>query len=147
MVGGRLVPAADAVLAQTPDYTATVLDPATGRVRWRSPGPIEQAIDGVGLSREIEFRPGTEYDQASGDAGEIYMSDDGIPHVEPPVRTDLHGTDLATGRALWTVSAAGSVFTGPAPGAVLMVASDRVSLIDPRTGVVRRERAAGTGQL
>ena len=141
-IGGRLLVTGGALLAQTPDYAASVLDPATGRVHWRSPTPIEQAVDGVGLSRKTFFRTETEYNRATGDPGAIYVSDDGTPHTEPPVRTDLHGTDLITGRDLWTVEAAGSVFATEAAGAVLMIASDRVALIDPHTGAVRRERAA-----
>ncbi|MEV6490514.1 PQQ-binding-like beta-propeller repeat protein [Actinoplanes sp. NPDC051633] len=139
-IGGRLIVTGDALVAQTSDFTASVLDPESGRLRWRSPSPVEQVMHGVGLSRRTTFRPGTEYDQDSGDPGELYVSDDGIPHIEPPMRTDLRGTDLNTGRELWNLRAAGSVFTTSAGGVVLMIASDRIALIDPRTGAIRQER-------
>jgi outer membrane protein assembly factor BamB len=133
--------------------SSTVLDPETGRIRWTTPNRITPVGDGLAVLADRIFRPGTLYDQESGDPGMLYFSSDGQPHVEPPVRTEVRGLDLATGAVLWTAAPAGSVTAeaagGDGPAAVVITASDRLSLRDARTGEVLREtelpEEAGSG--
>jgi outer membrane protein assembly factor BamB len=120
----------------------TVVDAATGAVRWRSPvGVIPLAGGRIGITQTPLFRPGTVYDQASGEPGLLYFSAAGEPHVEPPVRTEIRGVDLRTGRTLWTGAAGGSINVFAAPGdaaAALVLASDRLERIDGDTGAIAR---------
>ncbi|MCY1140232.1 PQQ-binding-like beta-propeller repeat protein [Actinoplanes sp. Pm04-4] len=137
-------PAGDLVLFSYRNITA-VVDARSGATRWRSPANITPLPGGrVGLVQSQDFRPGTVYDQASGDPGMLYFSSTGEPHTEPPRRTDVRGVDLGTGRTLWTVSARGAVSVTVAPGedpAVLMLSSDRLRRIDGVTGAVLRDTA------
>ncbi|MEU4156764.1 PQQ-binding-like beta-propeller repeat protein [Actinoplanes sp. NPDC026670] len=123
--------------------SSTILDPDTGAIRWTTPNRITPVPGGLAVLTDRIFRPGTLYDQESGDPGMLYFSADGQPHVEPPVRTEVRGLDLATGEVLWTATPGGSVTAEAAPGdgppAVLITASDRLSLRDARTGAVLRE--------
>ncbi|MEU4621453.1 PQQ-binding-like beta-propeller repeat protein [Actinoplanes sp. NPDC023801] len=123
--------------------SSTVLDPATGRIRWTTPARITPVDGGTAVVTERIFRPGTLYDQESGDPGMLYFSADGQPHVEPPIRTEVRGLDLATGAVLWSAAPGGSVTAEAVGGddrpAVLITASDRLSLRDARTGAVLRE--------
>lgn len=123
--------------------SSTVLDPDTGAVRWTTPNRITPVRDGLAVLIDRIFRPGTLYDQESGEPGMLYFSADGQPHVEPPVRTEVRGLDLASGEVLWTVTPGGSVTAevarGAGPPAVLITASDRLSLRDARTGELLRE--------
>ncbi|MCO8270886.1 PQQ-like beta-propeller repeat protein [Actinoplanes sp. TRM 88003] len=123
-------------------FTTAVVDARTGRTRWTSPATVTPLPGGrVGLVPEYEFRPDTVYDQASGEPGQLFFSATGEPHTEPPLRTDVRGVDLATGRTLWTVGAPGAVNVSVAPGdepAVLMLSSDRLQRIDGLTGAVVR---------
>ncbi|MFC4068071.1 outer membrane protein assembly factor BamB family protein [Actinoplanes subglobosus] len=133
--------------------SSTVLDADTGAIRWTTGNRITPVRDGLAVLTDRIFRPGTLYDQESGDPGMLYFSADGQPHVEPPVRTEVRGLDLATGTVLWTATPGGSVTAEPAggdgPAAVLITASDRLSLVDGRTGAVLREtglpQEAGAG--
>ncbi|MEU8656761.1 PQQ-binding-like beta-propeller repeat protein [Actinoplanes philippinensis] len=133
--------------------SSTVLDPGTGRILWTTPNRITPLAGGLAVLTDRIFRPGTLYDQESGDPGMLYFSADGRPHVEPPVRTEVRGLDLATGGVLWTVTPGGSVTAeaagGDGPAAVLVTASDRLSLHDARTGATLREtglpKEAGSG--
>jgi outer membrane protein assembly factor BamB len=143
-LGWSMTPgAAGDVLLQTERNTASI-DARTGRVRWSLPDVVRALSDGrTGLVYQQEFRPGSEYDQAKGAEGPLYFADDGIFHTEPPVRTTLLALDLRTGRERWQ-----SDVTGPAvavgapgePGAVLVVASDGLQLLDTDTGAVLRDR-------
>jgi outer membrane protein assembly factor BamB len=123
--------------------SSTILDPDTGSVRWTTPARVIPVSDGTAVVTERIFRPGTLYDQESGDPGMLYFSADGQPHVEPPIRTEVRGLDLATGAVLWRATPGGSVTAEAVGGddrpAVLITASDRLSLRDARTGAVLRE--------
>ncbi|GAA4948973.1 PQQ-binding-like beta-propeller repeat protein [Actinoplanes utahensis] len=122
----------------------TVLDPGTGRVRWTAPQRMLTGSGGTGVTTEAIFRPGTLYDQDSGDPGRLYFSADAQPHTEPPLRTEVRGLDLATGERRWTFERPGSVIVEPLPDgdpAVLITSSDRLSLVDARTGELLREAA------
>ncbi|MEV0897273.1 PQQ-binding-like beta-propeller repeat protein [Actinoplanes sp. NPDC049802] len=119
----------------------TALDPEDGRVLWSSAVHVTAAGDTAFVVDRV-FRPGTLYDQESGDPGTLYFSGDGRPHTEPPVRTEVRGLDPATGRARWAVSSPGSVTADPVAGeprAVLVTASERLTLLDAVTGRVLRE--------
>ncbi|WP_328461172.1 PQQ-like beta-propeller repeat protein [Actinoplanes sp. NBC_00393] len=119
----------------------TAVDTATGRTRWTSPVRITVA-GGVGYTVGWIFRPGTAYDESSGDPGALYFSADGEAHTEPPVRTELRGVDLATGKQLWAYAAAGAATVDPAPGtpaALLITSSDRLTLRAVATGDVLAE--------
>lgn len=133
-VGARLVVSGGTVLTQSIGDVAVALDPKTGRELWRPPAAIEMTIGGVAVARDMKFRPGDEYNQASGDPGALYLGPDGTAYTEPPRSTDVRAFDLVTGRTLWTLPASGSVYVAPAGEALLIVASDRVALIDPATG-------------
>ncbi|GIE27136.1 hypothetical protein Ait01nite_001810 [Actinoplanes italicus] len=134
----------DDLLLLSAGLSSTILDPATGRIRWTTPARITPVAGGTAIVTERIFRPGTLYDQESGDPGMLYFSADGQPHVEPPIRTEVRGLDLATGAVLWSAAPGGSV-TAEATGggddrpAVLITASDALSLHDARTGAVLRE--------
>ena len=128
----------------------TILDGRTGAVRWSSNSTITVLGGRVGLLSETSFRPGTVYDQSSGDPGPLFFDSTGVAHTQPPLSTALRGVDLATGRPLWSVAVAGSVVTAPASGdepAVVVVSADRITLRAADTGAVLRERPlpASTG--
>ncbi|MDI6103269.1 PQQ-binding-like beta-propeller repeat protein [Actinoplanes sp. NEAU-A12] len=130
------------LLVLTAGLSSSVLDAETGRVRWTTPMRITASSGGTALVTERIFRPGTLYDQDSGDPGMLYFSADGQPHTEPPLRTEVRGLDLASGAVLWTAAPGGSVTAEPVAGdrpAVLITASDRMTLRDARTGEVLRE--------
>lgn len=142
----------DDVVLVTAGMSTTAIESGTGRIRWTTGVRITVGDGGVGMVVERIFRPGTVYDQDSGEPGMLYFSADGQPHTEPPIRTEVRGVDLATGRTLWTADQAGSVIADPVPGehpGVLITASDRLTLHDARTGAVLRETAlperAGAG--
>jgi outer membrane protein assembly factor BamB len=124
-------------LLQTPVGT-TVLDNATGAIRWATATPV-LAADGVGIVQETRFRPGTGYDETSGNPGPLYWSSTGQPHTEPPEQTTVRALDLATGRPLWSADEHGSVYVVPAAGdatGFVVVAADDLT-----------ERAAATGRI
>jgi hypothetical protein len=139
----NLTPAGDVVLLEGESFTTSVLDAATGDVRWTAPGRLDPLGAGRGLIQESQFRPGTEYDQASGDPGELFWSSTGRPHVEPPLRTTMSGVDLRTGQRSWTADAPGQVFTAPIDGGagLLVVGAEKLGVLDRDTGAVLRERA------
>ena len=139
--GAGLTAAGDGLLLIGPTYVTTMLDARTGRIRWTRPAPVQSTGAGLGVSQETHFRPGTEYDQASGEPGNLFWSSTGQPHTEPPQRTTVYGLDLATGERLWADGERGSVRTLPVPGdtgAVVIVAAGHLTLRDGRTGAVRR---------
>ncbi|MEU8813845.1 PQQ-binding-like beta-propeller repeat protein [Actinoplanes sp. NPDC048796] len=142
--GFHLDQAGDVALSSHGPIT-TVLDRHSGQVRWSVPMGVAPLAGGrIGLVQEPRFRPGTVYDQKSGDPGPIYFTATGEPHVQPPTRTDLSGVDLYTGAKVWTVSAAGAVVATVAPGdrpAVLLLTSDGLERIDGVTGKVLRRTA------
>ncbi len=122
---------------------ATVIDPATGRIRWTSKVPLLTGRGTTALVQDARFPAGTEYNQSSGDPGSLYFSAGGVPHTSPPERTVLHGLDLATGRQLWAHTEPGSVYAVPAGDATdgyLVISADRIALLDGRTGAVWRTR-------
>lgn len=123
---------------------ATVVDAGTGAPRWSSPVDITPLPGGrIGVVQKHDFRPGTVYDQASGEPGMLYFSATGEPHTEPPLRTHLSGVDLSDGRVLWTVTTAGSVNVSVPAGdeaVVLLLSSDRLRRIDGASGAVVASR-------
>lgn len=140
---GNLAATDDVLLLQSESFATSILDPDTGAVRWTTPGWPAPLGAGRGLIQESHFRPGTEYDLKSGDPGELFWSSSGQPHTEPPLRTTLYGVDIRTGERTWSVETPGSVFTAPIDGGsgVLVVASDKLTVLDRHTGRVLRERA------
>ncbi|GAA2670394.1 outer membrane protein assembly factor BamB family protein [Actinoplanes palleronii] len=151
-VGGEpgVIPVASVTVRQagevallTAGAATTAVDAATGQVRWSAPVTVG-VLDGSGAGVTVDrvFRPGTEYDQESGDPGPLYFSASGEPHTEPPLRTDVRGLDLADGRTLWTTSPGGAVTVDVVPGddpAVLITSSQRLTLVAGRTGRLLRE--------
>jgi hypothetical protein len=146
--GGSVSVAGDFVLLQA-GQTSTVLDARTGAVRWSSPLPIVPLGGTIGMIETDRFQDGTEYDEQSGAPGALFFGSDGQPHTEPPLASDLTGVDLATGRRLWTASFPGSIDSGSiAPGkargragAVVVAASDQLSLISVQDGKVLATRS------
>lgn len=134
-------PAGDVVLLSDGPQT-TVVDAATGAVRWNSAIGVAPLPGGrIGLTQNQVFRPGTTYDQDSGAPGALYFSATGEPHTEPPIRTEIDGVDLRTGKTVWTASAPGSINVFIAPGdapAVLVLASGRIERLAGATGAVER---------
>jgi hypothetical protein len=148
--GAATVSAAGADVLLRDTNADTILDRRTGAVRWSSPSAVTVLGGRVGLLSETSFRPGTTYDQSSGDPGPLFFDSTGLAHTQPPLRTTLRGVDLASGRPLWSVAVAGAVVTAPASGdepAVVVVSADRITLRAADTGAVLRERslAASTG--
>ncbi|HET6531968.1 MAG TPA: PQQ-binding-like beta-propeller repeat protein [Actinoplanes sp.] len=140
--GVSLSVAGDAVQLTGSAYATTMIDAGTGRVRWTEPAPVLSTGAGIGITQETHFRAGTEYDQASGEPGDLYWSATGRPYTEPPRRTTVYGLDLTTGRRLWAADERGSALTVPVSGtagAVLVISADRLALRDARTGTVRRQ--------
>jgi outer membrane protein assembly factor BamB len=131
--------AGDVVLiTDGPDTTA--VDPGTGATKWHLSIGVHPLPGGrVGLVQDPKFRAGTEYDQSGGAPGELYFSATGVPHDEPPVRTELRGVDLRTGATVWTAEPPGSVVAFDDPDGVLVLASDRLTLHAAATGAVLRE--------
>ncbi|MBB4761514.1 PQQ-binding-like beta-propeller repeat protein [Amorphoplanes digitatis] len=138
------------VVAATDGFTVlregrgiTVLDTRTGVVRWTSPGGVQPVDDRIALVEEEIFRPGTEYDAESGDPDQLYATDTGTLHTEPPQRTELRGVELATGGTLWSRSLTGSVTTtwrGAPENVVVVLTPDKLTVLSPATGAVLRER-------
>ena len=133
--------AGDVVLLSDGPRT-TVVDAGTGAVRWSSQVGVTPLAGGrIGVTQNQVFRPGTAYDQDSGAPGPLYFSATGEPHTEPPIRTEIDGVDLRTGKTVWTTSAPGSINIFDAPGdapALLVLAADRLKRLDGDTGAVER---------
>ncbi|GIE84282.1 outer membrane protein assembly factor BamB family protein [Actinoplanes regularis] len=131
------------VVLLTAGVATTAVDADTGLIRWSSPIAVTVLPgSGIGVTVDRVFRPGTEYDQESGDPGPLYFSATGEPHTEPPLRTEVRGLDLSDGRTLWTSTPGGSVTVDQVPGAepaVLITSSRRLTLVAGRTGKPLRE--------
>jgi PQQ-like domain len=141
--GAALVPAGRYTMLLT-STGSTVIDPRTGLVRWTLRTPLLASSGDIGVVQHAEFAAGTEYDESSGDPGQLYWSETGSPHTQPPDHTVLRGIDLGSGRELWSVTERGSVFAVPAVGDVtgfVVIAADRLSLLNADTGRVIREHA------
>jgi outer membrane protein assembly factor BamB len=137
--GGASVSMAGKFVLVQAGQTSTVLDARTGSVRWRSPLPVVPVSETVGMVEEEHFKAGTEYDEASGDAGALFFGSDGRPHTEPPLRTELTGVELATGRPVWAASFAGSIYPVKARGisdSVVVAAAGQLSLRSAADGEV-----------
>jgi outer membrane protein assembly factor BamB len=135
--------ATDGVTVLREGRGVTVLDARTGAVRWTSPVAVQPVDDRLAFVEEEVFRPGTEYDAESGDPGQLYGTNTGALHTEPAQRTELRGVEPATGRRLWSLSMPGSVFTtwtGAPENAVVVLTSDKLTVLSPTTGAVLRER-------
>jgi outer membrane protein assembly factor BamB len=135
--------ATDSVTVLREGRGVKVLDARTGAVRWTSPVAVQPVDDRIAFVEEEVFRPGTEYDAESGDPGQLYGANTGVLHTEPAQRTELRGVELATGRRLWSLSLPGSVFTtwtGAPTNAVVVLTSDKLTVLSPTTGAVLRER-------
>jgi outer membrane protein assembly factor BamB len=137
------------MLLQT-SFGSTVLDTATGAIRWATGTPVEAVSDGVGIVPETRFRPGTVYDESSGNPGLLYWSSAGRPHTEPPERTTLRALDLATGRRLWSADERGSVYVVPAVAAAtgfVVIAANGLTARAAATGRVLRQHALAAGDV
>lgn len=143
--GPYFVSAATADLAMLRTGRRTdVLDARTGEVRWTATSALTRLTDRTGFLQVEKFRPGTEYDPASGDPGRLYGTTNEILHTEPALSTELRGVDLATGATRWSTSLGGSVYatwTGPARDAIVVLSAGRLAVLSPSTGRVLRERA------
>ncbi|WP_067504797.1 PQQ-binding-like beta-propeller repeat protein [Actinoplanes sp. TFC3] len=125
--------------------SATVLDAATGSVRWNSPTPLQPLDTHTGLVTDEQFRPGTEYDPDSGEPGRLYGTTSEVLHTEPALSTTLRGVDLATGRELWSATVPGSVSSAWTGSAVVTFSADRITLRSATTGKVLHERVVEGG--
>jgi hypothetical protein len=146
--GGSSVTVAGDVVLLRAGATTTVLDARTGAVRWTSPLPIVALSDTVGMVQDEQFQPGTEYDESSGAPGALFFSAAGRPHTRPPLRTDLTGVDLATGRTRWIAPFAGSIYPARArgvPGALIVLAAGTLWLRSALDGSVLRSQALPSG--
>ncbi|AGL20191.1 PQQ-binding-like beta-propeller repeat protein [Actinoplanes sp. N902-109] len=130
------------LLIVTVGDTTTVLDAATGALRWQTPAALQTLDTHTGLLVEERFRPGTGYDPNSGDPGLLYGTGLGNLHTEPPVSTALRGVDLATGRTRWTASTPGPAATTATAAGLVVIAAGRITLRSAATGAVLRERPA-----
>ena len=130
------------LLIDLPGWTTLALDPETGDTRWLAPTLVQSSGGGLGVRTETRFRPGTEYDPASGDAGALYWSADGLPYTEPPQHTVVYGMDLRSGERLWANDEPGSVRVLPVrgdDGSVVVAASGKLVRRELRTGAVLHE--------
>jgi outer membrane protein assembly factor BamB len=140
--GARVDHLGDVVLlASGPE--SVVVEARTGAVRWRSPSRVVPLAGGrIGVVESERFRAGTIYDQDAGLPGPLYFSSTGVPHTEPPTRSEVRGVDLSTGRTVWTAPSSGSVNVVPVPGdapAVLILSSTGIERRDGNTGAVVRQ--------
>lgn len=120
----------------------TVVDARTGAAKWHADIGVHPLTgDRFGLVQDPKFRPGTDYNQAGGAPGDIYFSATGVPHDEPPVTTEFRGVDLDTGATAWTATAPGSVVFFDDPSGVVVLASNRLTLLSSATGAVLRDTA------
>ena len=130
------------VVLMSEGVSTTAIDARTGATRWTK--PVTVTLFGsrrIGVVLDRVFRPGTEYDQTSGDPGPLYFSATGVPHTEAPVRTEIRGVYLASGETAWTVAPGGSVAVDAAPGtppAVVITSSERLALVAGETGETLR---------
>jgi outer membrane protein assembly factor BamB len=125
------------LITDGPDTTA--VDARTGATKWHTAiGVHPLPGDKIGLVQDPKFRPYTEYNQSGGAPGELYFSATGVPHREPPTRTELRGIDLHTGATAWTASAPGSVAVFDDPAGILVLESSRLTLRSATTGAVLR---------
>lgn len=121
----------------------TVLDAATGAIRWTMASPLLAESGGVGIAQETVFRPGTAYDESSGNPGPLYWSSTGQPHTEPPERTIVRAFGLADGKLRWYAYERGSVYVVPAAGdatGFVVIAADGLSLRTTASGEVVRHQ-------
>jgi hypothetical protein len=120
-----------------------VIDVGTGAVRWSSPMTVQMVNPRVGVVAQTTFRPGTEYDESSGDPGPLFFSATGQPYTQSALRTELEAVDLATGRRRWSVTEPGSVFAVSAnrdANTLIVVSAGRLSVRAGDTGALLRER-------
>jgi outer membrane protein assembly factor BamB len=137
----RTQPAGDIVLI-TDGPETTAVDARTGATRWHTGIAVHPLTgDRIGLEQDPKFRAGTEYDQAGGAPGDLYFSATGVPHDEPPAETELRGVDLHSGATAWSFSAPGSVMFFDDPSGVVVLASNRLTLLSRSTGAVLRTTA------
>ena len=121
-----------------------VLDARTGELRWSATSALTRLTDRTGFMQVEQFRPGTEYDPASGDPGRLYGITNEVLHTEPALSTELRGVDLVTGATRWATSLTGSVYatwTGAARNLLVVLSAGRLAVLSPATGKVLRERA------
>jgi outer membrane protein assembly factor BamB len=128
------------LITDGPDSTA--VDAATGAVKWHLDIGVHPMPGGrAGLVEDPQFRPYTVYDQDGGAPGEIFFSATGVPHDEPPVKTDLRGVDLRTGATRWSAEAAGSIAAFDAAEGLVVLEAGRLTLRSAETGAVLRTAA------
>jgi hypothetical protein len=127
------------VLMISEERATTVLDMHTGERLWQSPTPLQMIDADTGLVLEERFRPGTEYDQESGDPGRLYGTTSSTLHTEPAQSTDVRGVDLRSGRTLWAVSEPGSITAGYFGEDVVIISATRLAVLDAKTGDLVRQ--------
>jgi hypothetical protein len=141
--GGSSVQAVGSYVLLRTGQSTTVLDAGTGAVRWTSSLPLVPLSDTVAMVQQEQFRAGTQYDESSGAPGALFFSSAGLPHTEPPQRTDLTGVDLATGGTRWRATFPGSIYPAKVRGradAVVVVTAGRLWLRSATTGAALRTR-------
>ncbi|MCA2216107.1 PQQ-binding-like beta-propeller repeat protein [Jidongwangia harbinensis] len=141
--GSYLEPLPGGLLMQYSEPDTRILDAATGATRWSWPSQVQLIGPRVGVVTDAVFAPGTRYDNASGEPGQLYFAPNGQPHTRPPERTGLHGVDLATGRRLWSMQERGSVYAVPATGdtgTLTVVSAQGIQVRDGNTGALLRRR-------
>jgi outer membrane protein assembly factor BamB len=115
----------------------TAVDPGTGRALWQTDIAVRPLTGhAIGLVQDPQFRPGTEYDQDGGAPGPLYFSATGVPHDQPPIRTDLRGVDLNSGKTAWSAQAPGSILAFDGPAGVVVLDSGELTLRSAATGTV-----------
>jgi hypothetical protein len=139
--GLGMTPDGDRLLVRTHDYRTLAVDLRSGRKLWEAPAPVQPAGPGVGMSRTEVYPPDSQTDN-DGSGGRIYLSPTGRQHHEPPLSTDTSGIDLATGRTLWTRHDTGSITVDTAGPRLVVVAGDRLQLLNPQNGHILTERTA-----
>jgi hypothetical protein len=131
-------------------FGTSVLDAATGAIRWATATPVQAESGGVGIVQETRFRAGTVYDESSGNPGPLYWSSSGQPHTEPPEQTIVRARDLANGRVLWSADERGAVYVVPAAGdttGFVVIAADGLTARAATTGRVLRRHPLAIGDV
>ncbi len=128
-------PVGDLVVLQVGEDTS-VLDAATGAVRWHHAAAVVPISGSYGVEYDETFPSGDEV--GSGDAGgTVFDGTDGLFHAGAPSHTDVRVVDLATGAVRWSAGVDGGAVADTVPG------RPDAMLLYTRTGLAVRSLTTG----
>jgi outer membrane protein assembly factor BamB len=128
-------PAEGSVVLQAGPVTS-VLDAATGRVRWQRRGAVDPVTGPYAVEYDETFAPGGGVD-TSDRSGMVFYGSDGLFHDDAPAHTDIRVVDVMTGAVHWQAGFDGGAVATAVPG------RPDALLVDSRTGFSLRALATG----